>query len=189
MKIAITGHTKGIGLALYNQLFENGHHVVGFSRSNSYDISNIVDRQKILEAIEGFDVFINNAYSPFSQSEMLKEIVARWESQEKLIVNIGSKSIYADIVPEFMQAYVDDKKSQIEFITRRRLKANPQIMSIVLGLVDTEMSQKLSAKKLNPIDVAKLLVKMIEEKDTIYVQELMLDVPFQDWSKIVPNAQ
>ena len=38
MKIALTGHTKGIGNAI-KQLLENEHEIVGFSRTNGYNIN------------------------------------------------------------------------------------------------------------------------------------------------------
>ena len=44
MKIAITGHTKGIGKALYDNLSQQ-HEVEGYSRSNGFDISNNIDNE------------------------------------------------------------------------------------------------------------------------------------------------
>ena len=38
MKIAITGHTKGIGKACFD-LFNTDNNCIGFSRSNGFDIS------------------------------------------------------------------------------------------------------------------------------------------------------
>ncbi len=72
MKIAITGHTKGIGKALYNYFSEIGHEVIGMSRSNGYDIT--LNPDKILEQISSCDLFINNAYDGnSSQVELLKK--------------------------------------------------------------------------------------------------------------------
>jgi nucleoside-diphosphate-sugar epimerase len=58
MKVAITGHTRGIGQALFNELTKKGHLVVGYSRSTGYDISEIDTQTKILEEIKDYDVFI-----------------------------------------------------------------------------------------------------------------------------------
>ena len=60
MKLAITGHTKGIGKAIAD-LYPNS---LGFSRSNGYDISKPEDVKLIIETtIEmDCDVFVNNAY-------------------------------------------------------------------------------------------------------------------------------
>ena len=55
MKIAITGHTKGIGLAIYDLLGQE-HNVFGYSRTNGYNINN---PEKIFEEAKDFDIFIN----------------------------------------------------------------------------------------------------------------------------------
>lgn len=189
MKIAITGHTRGIGQAFYKEFFQKRYHVTGYSRSNGYDISRPMDRQKILESTKNYDVFINNAYSPRSQFDLLKELTHQWGGQKKLIVNISSKSIYADVIPDFMKSYVEDKKLQMDFISNRRLKSQPAIMNLILGLVDTDMSNGLEAEKLSPSDIAEIISKLIEFKDKIYIQDIMLDVPYQDWTSIRPKSQ
>lgn len=187
MNIAITGHTKGIGQALYQELFQKGYHVVGYSRSNGYDISCAVDRERILSESKDFDVFVNNAYSPGSQFDLLKELVTQWQGQHKMILNVSSKSVYANVIPDFMKSYVEDKKSQIDFISQQKLKAAPQILNLILGLADTEMSKSLEARKLDPRKVAELISSILAFKDQIYVQYLMIDVPYQDWNDIRPK--
>jgi len=57
-KIAITGHTKGIGLALANYYTDLGIEVVGFSRTNGYDISKGVDQERIINESQDCDLFI-----------------------------------------------------------------------------------------------------------------------------------
>jgi hypothetical protein len=76
MKIVITGHTGGLGLAIYNHFIcsENSHHVVGLSRSNGYDIN---DTDKIIEVAETADIFFNNAYSGLAQSELIRGLMNR----------------------------------------------------------------------------------------------------------------
>jgi putative NADH-flavin reductase len=188
MKVAITGHTQGIGKAIFDELNNRSYQVQGYSRSNGWNISLQEIRSQILAETSDFDVFINNAYSPIAQFELLKLLVDRWQGTRKLIVNVGSKSIYADVVPNFMQDYVKDKQAQLEFINSRRLQAQPQILNLTLGLVDTQMSSNLIAEKLAASDVAATLIDLIEIKDRIYVQDLMLDVPFQDWKQIKPKG-
>jgi hypothetical protein len=184
MKIAITGHTNGIGLAFYNELVLRGHEVTGYSITNNFDISKKSVKDEIISQINNFDVFINNVYSPGDQYELLNRAIDLWKGKKKLIVNLGSKSIYADFIPDPMKDYVTDKQKQNSLIEQRKLKASPQIMNLILGLVDTSMSYKLDAKKLDPKDVASLVADIIELKDKIYVQNLTLDVPFQDWDDI-----
>jgi RmlD substrate binding domain len=90
MKIAITGHTAGIGQALYKEFQERGHVVSGFSRTNGYDISKPDDINKIITESADADLFVNNAHHGFSQTTLLYDLAAAWRSQHKTIVCIGS---------------------------------------------------------------------------------------------------
>jgi hypothetical protein len=184
MNIVLTGHTNGIGLAFYNELVLRGHDVVGYSISNNFDISKSSVKDEIISQLNNSDVFINNVYSPGDQYDLLDRAINLWKGKQKLIVNLGSKSIYADFIPDPMKEYVADKQKQNLLIEQRKLKANPHILNLILGLVDTSMSRALDAKKLDPADVAKLVVDIIELKDKIYIQNLTMDVPFQDWDDI-----
>ena len=87
MKIAITGHTKGIGAACYSRL-SNNHDVHGFSRSNGYDIS----LPSVWDAILSLDpdVIINNAYHETGQYNLLKHTFVNWKDLNKTIINVGS---------------------------------------------------------------------------------------------------
>ena len=88
MKIAITGHTAGIGKAIYEKLSPN---CLGFSRTNGYDISKKEDRLKIIDQSADCDVLINNAHSDdFSQTELLLDTWLKWNHLDKKIINIGS---------------------------------------------------------------------------------------------------
>jgi len=88
MKIAITGHTAGIGQALAQQYQLLGHEIVGLSRREGNNIRNI---PKICDQIESCDVFVNNAQAGYSQTELLFEMVKRWQQTKKHIVNISTQ--------------------------------------------------------------------------------------------------
>jgi hypothetical protein len=184
MKIAITGHTKGIGKSLFEELTYEGYEVHGFSRSNGYDISDKSSCDRIIEETKDFDVFINNAFDYFGQTYILESILNYWGGTNKIIINVNSKSIFSKKIPSSMIKYVEEKNKQLNLCQQRILKATPQLVNLTLGLVDTEMSKNFSAKKLRTDDVAKLISKVIELRGTIYIQELTLDVPFQDWDNI-----
>lgn len=93
MKIAITGHSEGIGHALAAQLISRGHDVVGLSRRNGFDIKNI---DKILPKIVECDCWINNAQSGYSQTELLYAVWESWRSyQSKSIINISTQMTLA----------------------------------------------------------------------------------------------
>jgi nucleoside-diphosphate-sugar epimerase len=87
MKIAITGHTAGIGQALANQYSARGHEIVGLSKRNGHNIRNTL---KIADLIEPCDVFINNAQASYAQTDLLYEIASRWQGTNKHIIIIST---------------------------------------------------------------------------------------------------
>lgn len=96
MKIAITGHTKGLGLELVN-LLSIDHEIIGFSRSNGYDIEKFYD--VIVDKSLNCDVFINNAYSSNKQLDIFNRLMTYWgKDLTKTIVNIGSRAKYINYV-------------------------------------------------------------------------------------------
>lgn len=88
MKIAITGHTKGLGKTICN--IHGEHDIIGFSRSNGFDITVKEHRMKMIELSQDCDVFINNAYDKFGQIELLYDLYGSWKNKNKTIVTIGS---------------------------------------------------------------------------------------------------
>jgi NADP-dependent 3-hydroxy acid dehydrogenase YdfG len=88
MKVAITGHTHGIGAALYGAYELEGCTVTGLSRSNGYNIRSV---PKVADAIEPCDVFVNNAQAGFAQTELLFEMARRWTRTNKHIIVISTQ--------------------------------------------------------------------------------------------------
>lgn len=92
--VAITGHTSGIGKAMAEYFTAKDYQVLGFSRSNGYDICKENDRYRIVSESKNADVFVNNAYNfktdDTSQTTLLKSMTAEWQNQSKLIVNVSS---------------------------------------------------------------------------------------------------
>lgn len=93
LKIAITGHTSGIGLSLYNRFKDLGHEVIGFSRSTGHDISIPDVCYSLLDTLNDFDVFVNNAYDPVGQNRLLSGILNNWNGTEKSVINISSNIV------------------------------------------------------------------------------------------------
>lgn len=90
MKIAITGHKRGIGEQFAIQLQNRGHQIVGISRSDGENIRRVVHTASIIEPC---DMFINNAISMYAQTELLFEVWHRWQGSEKThhIWNISTR--------------------------------------------------------------------------------------------------
>lgn len=87
MKIAITGHTAGIGQALATEYIGQGHEIVGISRREG---NNIRNTPKICDMIEPCDMFVNNAQAGYAQTELLFEMAQRWAGTGKRIMIIST---------------------------------------------------------------------------------------------------
>jgi len=109
MKIAITGHSAGIGQALAKQYEQRGFEIVGLSRRNGYNIRSI---PKVARMIEPCDMFINNAQIGYAQTELLFEICRQWRDvPNKHIINISTMMTLNPTV---------DKASMIEYKNQKQ---------------------------------------------------------------------
>ena len=90
MKIAITGHKRGIGRAFAENLAAQGHDIVGISRSDGENIRRVAHTASMVEPC---DLFINNAISQYAQTELLFEVWHRWQDSkhEHHIWNISTR--------------------------------------------------------------------------------------------------
>jgi NADP-dependent 3-hydroxy acid dehydrogenase YdfG len=96
MKIAITGHTAGIGQALANLYSQQGHVIIGLSQREGNNIRNI---PKICDQIEPCDMFVNNAQSGYAQTELLFEMAQRWSGTKKHIVVVSTQMTQDPVSP------------------------------------------------------------------------------------------
>jgi nucleoside-diphosphate-sugar epimerase len=140
MKIAITGHSAGIGQALAKLYSEQGHEIVGLSRRNGYNIRSL---PKVAGIIEPCDMFINNAQVGFAQTELLFEVWRRWKGQHKYVINISTQMTDM-IVPlkEEWDEYIIQKKA-LELSTQLLEQRNPYPKLILVrpGSIATQPSQ------------------------------------------------
>jgi len=116
-RVAITGHTRGIGKALWDRLEERGLELRGYSKSNGYNLQRVSTCKKVVQDVVDWnaDVFINNAYVPDNQVRLLYLLYEQWEHKPRLVVNCGATS--SDSITNFSQMgynenwtpYVSDK--------------------------------------------------------------------------------
>jgi len=106
-KIVITGHTKGIGKAIFDKFTEvSCHEIIGMSRSNGYDIEKNFD--KIVQEATGAEIFINNAYRDGQQLKLFNAL----KDKVDMMVVMGSVSRhYPELIPT---DYVHDKQALAE---------------------------------------------------------------------------
>jgi len=129
-KIIITGHTNGIGKAIYDKFKEiSCREIVGMSRSNGYDIDK--DFDKIVEEAAGCELFINNAYR---DSQQLKLLEALKDKVEMMVVMGSVSRFYPELIPT---QYVHDKQNLAEAC--RLVSLNPNgipLLHLDLGFIE-----------------------------------------------------
>lgn len=158
MKVLITGHTSGIGKAIYNYFDNLGYECVGCSRSNGYDISIIESQDKIVDLAKDVDIFVNNAYSNFdhSQLNLLRRVHEIWNGQDKIIINVSSMiTVFKDLPHPLLTRYAETKRLQDEFLLDKL--ENPYVINLKLGTTDTPRVTWDLQKKMTTDDVVEIL--------------------------------
>lgn len=144
MKIAITGHTAGIGQSFAQYLAARGHEIVGISRRDGNNIRNI---PKIVEQILPCDLWINNAQSGYAQTELLYKIWERWQGDaDKMIWIISTIMTRDPLVPEVpgqdfiaIAEYKNQKRAlEDAFYQLKYKKGRPAMCLIRPGVVSTK---------------------------------------------------
>lgn len=154
MKIAITGTSSGIGLAVKN-LLETEHEIISLDITDGYTIDDL----SIVKHILGADVFINNAYSrekPASQQKLFEAVHSEWQHYNKHIINIGSLSKYYNLETLRFPEYTNAKKALNEAHCKALLQKERKniITQICPGYTDTLLIGNLDVPKMNPHEVA-----------------------------------
>jgi len=165
MKIAITGHTSGIGLSLYTKFKIQGHDVVGFSRSTGYDIGSDDVCCKLLNEIADCDVLVNNAYHSIGQNRILARILNEWNGSKKSVINISSNIVsvpyaYFDQYPA-VQEYRTSKVVNNEIVNSYTGTVN--ILNVLPEAVKTnfflgKFNKKFLEQGMSPDYVAELII-------------------------------
>jgi hypothetical protein len=141
MKIAITGHTNGIGKSIHDFFESNGHECLGFSRSNKFNVGSQDSRNQILTLSQGCDIFVNNAFV-FNDDSQYKMLVGIWnlwiKNPEKIIINISSTA--ADQYGNVGYPHQDyaKQKAVLDNFCEKNIKG-PWIINLKPGFVDTDL--------------------------------------------------
>ena len=161
-KIAIIGHTRGIGKAIADLYRKKKYTVVGLSSSNGYDLQ--CSQVEIMEQLDDCRLIVLNAYVGRGQMTLLKRIYGKYLFEDKKVVVITSTSgtpIGAD--EELYNAeYVDyckNKKTLIGYIEelQQELLNKPlSVYDVCPDVVDTDMTKGLweDLPKLKAAEVA-----------------------------------
>ena len=171
MKIAVTGHTKGICKEIADLYKEQENEVIGFSRSTGYDISSVETINNIITQSIDCDVFINNAYHDFAQCDLLEGIFDKWKDDpNKTIVNIISRAKYGLGKAKFygqtkIELYTKAKKMMFSDKRCRIININP-------GYVRTDMVAHIDVKMLTTEQLANMIKWCLDQPQGIEIGEL-----------------
>ena len=153
MKIGITGHSKGLGMSLYNTLSSNNHKVLGFSRSNGFDIKNPAQRKLIIDAMKDFDIFINLVHNYYHQSDLLFELHKEWNNQDKTIINISSAVVTNNnwAVDNYKMMEYKIQKINLETMAKHLNMINifPKLVTYTITEIEVEHNTRNISKLIN----------------------------------------
>ena len=148
-KIAIVGHTRGIGKSIADLYRKKNYEVVGLSSSNGYDLQ--CSQVEIMEQLDDCQLIVLNAYVGRGQLTLLKRIYGKFVFDNKKVVVITSTSgtpIGEDeefLDPEYVE-YCKNKKTLIEYIEQlqQELLNKPlSVYDVCPDVVDTDMTKGL----------------------------------------------
>jgi len=181
MKIAITGHSAGIGQALAKQYEQRGHEIVGLSRRNGYNIRSL---PKVADQIESCDWFINNAQSGYAQTELLFEMARRWHNVKgKYIINISTMTTLNPLINEAKLLEYKNQKQALESAHWNLVHSQwwPQMTLVKPGEV---LTGEHNGPKACNVDIwAEKVVDTLENiNPTLKVYELSLGVDYTNES-------
>ena len=167
MKVAVTGHTKGIGKSIFDYFKNKGLEVVGFSRSTGFDISNEEDRNRILEMSKDCDIFVNNAYKDYDNSQkiLLDKVFNLWNNQEKVIINISTRWTYTT------HPYSLTKLSADHFCEKHK-QDKVYLINLKPGMIDTDRVRDIEGDRMDPSDVVNVIDFILSNKNKFRVHSI-----------------
>ena len=181
-RIAITGHTKGIGQEIYEICkFAGAKTVDGLSRQTGFNLLELNGDTVINHIIhEDYDIVFNHAYMPDIQHRILKVLHTRWKNRPgKIIVNTGSTAAY---YPSGLPMYEQNKLRLANYCIEAGRefphKNQCRVHNISLGFTNSEWTKGLDPEYLiDTYDAALLIVNMAANND-YYVSEMVVHKPY-----------
>jgi hypothetical protein len=129
MKIMITGHTSGLGKFLSDQFLNEGHTVVGISRSTGVDLSTTVEGAIALAKDCDLVVLNSNA----GQLELLE----RLSLQNQIIVMGSIAGQYDQLI---QSEYSNKKKKLAERCKNLSLNPTTKILHLTISMLEDAVS-------------------------------------------------
>lgn len=168
MKIVITGTTSGLGLAC-KEHFNSVHELIELNRPR-FDLDKNIDDF----VCNDFDVYINNAYSNWTQIDLLYKLFEKNKDRDCKIINVGS--VCADRTYDRVYPYAIHKLAlDAACLQLQQIDSQCRVIHLKLGRMNTPMTSHRNGRKMDTSIVARQIQYLIELDSSIVIKELVID--------------
>jgi NADP-dependent 3-hydroxy acid dehydrogenase YdfG len=183
-KMAITGHTYGIGKGIADFYANKGWEIRGFCRENGYDLKEPENLQRVVDESLDCDVFINNAFSSlngFGQTYILRKIFPHWKDTPKWIFNISSVASDFTAGRQEIDVYATFKLALDEY-SKQLTWQLPRVNIVLIrpGMVDTQRIAHRPGRKLRVDDIVNTIDWVLTQPEDVHISEVTVRVKDPD---------
>jgi len=184
--IAITGTSRGIGKAIYNQLKKDGlntsnpYEIIKLGRQTGFDIQKDW-KPKLSEIVDKTNIFINNVHYQYEQIKILQYLYNEWRAKDnKMIINISSTAgdkkqerfgVWASY--QVQKIALDEACKQLEGMGKCK------VVNIRPGWVNTKavegIQKPIGITLLQPETVAQIISYIINQPEEIYIKNISIE--------------
>lgn len=168
MKIVITGTTSGLGLAC-KEHFKAMHELIELNRPQ-FDLDKNLDDF----VSNDFDVYINNAYSNWTQIDLLYKLFDKNKDRDCKIINVGS--VCADRTYDRVYPYAIHKLAlDAACLQLQQIDSRCRIIHLKLGRMNTPMTNHRTGCKMDTSIIAEQIQYLIGLDNSVVIKELVID--------------
>ena len=187
-RVAITGHTSGIGKEIYEYCQFHGAEVKGFSRTSGFDLRDGGD--DIINEILRWDadIVFNHAWTPRTQNKILKILHTQWEKyNNKVIINTRSATCYYSIGADI---YEKDKSELRDYcIQSAQLYPHSnkcRVHNVSMGWTNSAILTGVEDGEyfIDPYEAALVLINLCQPQNYV-MSEVVVNSKFKPMSEMV----
>ena len=187
-RIAVTGHTSGIGKEIYEYCQFHGADVRGYSRSNGFNLKDGGDNviNDILR--NDVDIVFNHAWFPRTQNKILKVLHTQWKKyNNKVIINTGSATCYYSIGADI---YEKDKAELRDYCitaaTEFPHSNKCRIHNVSMGWTNSKILEGVEDGEyfIDPYEAALVLINLVQPQNYV-VSEIVVNAKFKPLKNMV----
>ena len=187
-RVAVTGHTSGIGKEIYEYCQFNGAEVRGYSRSNGFDLKER-NGDHIINDILRWDaeIVFNHAWYPRSQNKILKILHTQWIEREKVIINTGSATCYYSIGASI---YESDKAELRDYCIAKATdypyKDKCRLHNVSMGWTNSKVLNGVDDGEyfIDPYEAALVLINLVMPQNYV-MTEIVCNAKFKPMKNMV----